>query len=147
MKKSSFINRVTAPEATMPPVVCPFRQSFLNVVNLTTEASHEDSLIKTKNVEFVGNGSAMNTQGYNKILNLDEKLSQAKTFLNEFCIDNHRSVDNFHHVLRIVSKNRLKVEESSREVQESSREVQESPQSRRIVLVLLLTTYVPILDY
>ena len=100
----------------MPPVVCPFRQSLLNVVNLTTEASHEDSLIKNKNVEFVGNGSAMNTQGYNNILNLDEKVSQAKTFLNEFCIDNHRSVDNFHHVLRIVSKskNLLEVEESSR---------------------------------
>ena len=109
----------------MPPVVCPFRQSFLNVVNLTTEASHEDSLIKTKNVEFVGNGSAMNTQGYNKILNLDEKLSQAKTFLNEFCIDNHRSVNNFHHVLRIVAKNRL---------EESSQKSKNRLKSRRIVL-------------
>ena len=118
----------------MPPVVCPFRQSFLNVVNLTTEASHEDSLIKTKNVEFVGNGSAMNTQGYNKILNLDEKLSQAKTFLHEFCIENHRSVDNFHHVLRTVSKSKNRLE------------VKESPRSRRIVSILilsvsLLTTY------
>ena len=118
----------------MPPVVCPFRQSLLNVVNLTTEASHEDSLIKNKNVEFVGNGSAMNTQGYNKILNLDEKVSQAKTFLNEFCIDNHRSVDNFHHVLRIFSKSKNRLE------------VKESPRSRRIVSILilsvsLLTTY------
>ena len=108
MKKSSL----TEEQATMPPVVCPFRQSLLNIVNLTTEASHEDSLIKNKNVEFVGNGSAMNTQGYNKISNLDEKVSQAKTFLNEFCIDNHRSVDNFHHVACL--ENLLEVEESSR---------------------------------
>ena len=133
----------------MPPVVCPFRQSLLNVVNLTTEASHEDSLIKNKNVEFVGNGSAMNTQGYNKILNLDEKVSQAKTFLKEFCIDNHRSVDNFHHVLRIVSKskNLLEVEESSRSRRIVSKsknllKVEESSRSRRIVSILMLSVSV-----
>ena len=69
----------------------PNKGSFLRKVsNISTGESLKDTLIPSRNVLDVGDRSLMKTEGSTKLLDLDQKISQAAQFLREFYIENLR---------------------------------------------------------
>ena len=62
----------------------------LKVTNVSSSQSLIDQLAQQREVKNVCDGSLMNTKGYEKVLSLEEKLIQAKAFLQEFHLENKR---------------------------------------------------------
>ena len=88
----TILTGITQADERVMPSRCPFAHPVVpSVTNVATEESLKDTLVQKRNVQVVGDGSLMKNSGNTiKHLSLDEKLSQAKQFLREFCSENPR---------------------------------------------------------
>ena len=69
--------------------VCPFQHS-IKVRNISSNQFLIDHLAQQRGVKSVCDSSFMKTNGYERVLSLNEKLTQAKEFLQEFHSESNR---------------------------------------------------------